>query len=132
MKRKHLLRRTAAAVLAVSFMIPIASCNKNKKTESSHSGKLIEEDMPWFETKTYQIDNGVDPDRKTQFIHSQLAGSDENNYIFFTQGNYEYPKDYDGEYESYLKLLIANVVVVDKKSGETKKIIDLLHSFDEV
>ena len=118
-------------MLAVSFMIPIASCNKNKKTESSHSGKLIEEDMPWFETKTYQIDNGVDPDRKTQFIHSQLAGSDENNYIFFTQGNYEYPKDYDSEYESYLKLLIANVVVVDKKSGETKKIIDLLHSFDE-
>ena len=130
-KEKHLLRKTAAAVLAVSFMFSIASCGKKQKTESSHSGKLIEEDMPWFETKTYLIDNGVDPDRKTQSIHSQLEGSDENNYIFLTQGNYEPPKDYDGEYASYLKLLISNVVVVDKKSGETKKIIDLLHFFEE-
>lgn len=130
----HLLRKTIAAVLAVSFAISVASCGtngKNQKTESSHSGKLIEEDMPWFETKTYLIDNGVDPDRKTQYIHSQLAGSDEDNYIFLTQGNYEPPEDYDGEYESYLKLLISNVVVVDKKSGETKKIIDLLHFFEE-
>ena len=114
---KHLLRKTIAAVLAVSFMISVAACGtngKNQKTESSHSGKLIEEDMPWFETKTYLIDNGVDPDRKTQYIHSQLAGSDEDNYIFLTQGNYEPPEDYDGEYESYLKLLISNVVVVDK------------------
>ena len=129
---KHLLRKMAAAVLAVSFMISIASCGtKPQKTETSHSGKLIEEDMPWFETKTLKIDNGVDPDRKTQYIHSQLAGSDEDNYIFLTQGNYEYPEDYDGEYESYLKLLISNVVVVDKKSGETKNIIDLLHFFEE-
>ena len=130
----YLLRKTIAAVLAVSFAISVASCGtngKNQKTESSHSGKLIEEDMPWFETKTYLIDNGVDPDRKTQYIHSQLAGSDEDNYIFLTQGNYEPPEDYDGEYESYLKLLISNVVVVDKKSGETKKIIDLLHFFEE-
>ena len=127
MKILNILHKATAALLAVSFMISIASCGKKQKMESSHSGKLIEEDMPWFETKTYLIDTGVDPDRKTQSIHSQLAGSDENNYIFFTQGNYAPPKDFDGEYESYLKLLISNVVVVDKKSGETKKIIDLLH-----
>ena len=130
-KGENLLRRTAAAVLAASFIFSIASCGRKPKTESSHSGKLIEEDMPWFEAKTYQIDNGVDPDRKTQYVHSQLAGSDEDNYIIFTQGNYEYPEDYDWEYESYLKLLISNVVVVDKKSGETKKIIDLQHFFGE-
>ena len=130
-REKHLLRKAIAAVLSVSFLISIASCGAKPKTESSHSGKLIEEDMPWFETKTIKIDNGVDPDRKTQSIHSQLAGSDEDNYIFLTQGNYEPPKDFDGEYESYLKLLISNVVVVDKKSGETKKIIDLLHFFEE-
>lgn len=130
-KESHLLRKTAAAVLAASFMFSIASCSKEEKTESSHSGKLIEEDMPWFETKTYLIDTGVDPDRKTQSIHSQLAGADEDNYIFLTQGNYEYPEDYDWEYESYLKLLISNVVVVNKKSGETKNIIDLLHFFED-
>ena len=113
-KESHLLRKTAAAVLAASFMFSIASCSKEEKTESSHSGKLIEEDMPWFETKTYLIDTGVDPDRKTQSIHSQLAGADEDNYIFLTQGNYEYPEDYDWEYESYLKLLISNIVVVNK------------------
>ena len=123
------LRKTVAAVLALSFMISTASCGKKQKTEVSHSGKLIEEKTPWFETKTFKIDNGVDPDRKTQSIHSQLAGSDEENYVFITQGNYELPEDYDWEYESYLKLLISNVVVVDKKSGETKKIIDLLHYF---
>ncbi len=128
---KHLLRKMVASLLAVSFMISIASCGTKPKTESSHSGKLIDEDMPWFETKTFKIDNGVDPDRKTQYIHSQLAGSDEDNYIFFTQGNYEYPEDYDWEYESYLKLLISNVVVVNKKSGETKNIIDLLHFFED-
>ena len=128
---KNLIRKMAAAVLAVSFMISIGSCGTKPKTESSHSGKLIEEDMPWFETKTFKIDNGVDPDRKTQSIHSQLAGADEDNYIFLTQGNYEYPEDYDWEYESYLKLLISNVVVVNKKSGETKNIIDLLHFFED-
>ena len=130
-REKRLLSKTAAAVLAASFTISIASCTKESKTESNHSGKLIEEDMPWFETRVYTIDNGVDPDRKTQFIHSELAGSDEDNYIFFTQGNYEYPEDYDWEYESYLKLLISNVVVVDKNSGKTKNIIDLLHYFED-
>ena len=125
------LRKTVAAVLALSFMISTASCGKKQKTEVSHSGKLIEENTPWFETKTFKIDNGVDPDRKTQSIHSQLAGSDEENYVFITQGNYEPPEDYDWEYESYLKLLISNVVVVEKKSGETKKIIDLLHYFED-
>ena len=129
---KHLLRRTAAAVLGISFMLPAAACSKTKTEERSHSGKLIEEDMPWFETTVFEIDNGVDPGRKTQYMYSELAGSDEENLIFFTQGNYEYPEDYDWEYESYLKLLISNVVVVDKKNGETKKIIDLLHFFKDV
>ena len=119
-------------MLAVSFMFPLASCGSDKTQKpEKHSGRLIEEDTPWFETKIFEIDNGVDPDRKTQYIYTELAGSDEENLIFFTQGNYEYPEDYDWEYESYLKLLISNVVVVDKKTGETKKIIDLLHFFKD-
>ena len=127
---KHVLRRTAAAMLAVSCMFSMASCKKAKKSDRL-SGKLIEEDMPWYEAKTFTIDNGVDPERKTQSIHSELAGSDDNNLIFLTQGNYEIPEDYDWDYESYSKLLISNVVVVDKKTGETKKVIDLLRHFGE-
>lgn len=128
---KHLLRRTAAAVLGISFMLPAAACSKTKTEERSHSGKLIEEDMPWFETTVFEIDNGVDPGRKTQYMYSELAGSDEENMIIFSQGNYEPPKDYDWEYSSYLELLISNVVVADKKTGKTKKIIDLVNYLGE-
>ena len=127
---KHVLCKAAASLLAVSFMLPMAACGKNRKTER-HSGKLITEDTPWFNVKTFEIDTGVDPNRKTQFIHSQLAGFDEENYIFLTQGNYELPKDYDWDYETYRKLLISNVVVVDKETGGTKNIIDLQHYFDD-
>lgn len=63
MKPGQYLRKTAAALLALSFVLPMASCDSKPKTEGSHSGKLIEEDMPWFETKTYVIDTGVDPDK---------------------------------------------------------------------
>ena len=59
MKSGQYLRKTAAASLALSFVLPMASCDSKPKTEGSHSGKLIEENMPWFETKTYQIDTGV-------------------------------------------------------------------------
>ncbi|MBO4927509.1 MAG: extracellular solute-binding protein [Clostridiales bacterium] len=128
--RKQVFRKTAAAVLAVAFLFSMASCKKAKKSKR-HSGKLIEENMPWYEAQTFVIDNGVDPDRKTQSIHSQLAGSDDENLIFITQGNYELPEDYDWDYETFAQLLISNVIVVDQKTGETKKVIDLLHHFGE-
>ena len=124
------LRKTAAALLAVSFVFSAASCQKAGKQERL-SGKLIEENTPWFESKAFEIDCGLDPDRKKQSIPSQLAGSDDNNWIIITQGNYMQPEDFDGEYESYLKLLFTNVVVVDKKTCDTKKVIDLQHFFGE-
>ena len=125
----NFVRKTVTTVLAVSMMLPFAACTK--KASASHGGRLIEEDSPWFNDKIIDVDPGIDKDRKTDYIYSMLGGIDDKNMVVYTQGSYEMPKDFDWETQSYSDLMIANISIIDKATGEVTKVIDAMDYIGE-
>ena len=126
---KNILRKTVTTVLALSMLLSIGACTKRKT--ASHGGRLIEEDSPWFNDKTIEVDSGADKDRKTDYIFSMLSGIDDKYMVVYTQGSYEMPKDFDWETQSYSELMIANISLIDKATGEVAKVINAMDYIGE-
>ena len=115
------LIKVAAATLAASVLLSVAACNKGSKG----GGKTITSDTPWFEVSEFEIDTGLDPNRKVQHSYTQLIGSDEKNIAIFTTGNYEYPEDVDWSNFDGTSYQISRVTLLDKATRKTAKCFDL-------
>lgn len=120
-------------VLAVSVALPIAACNKSKKSRAkSRSGEKITADSPWFDGEVISVKTTVPEkkDMKVEYTSDQLAGVDENYIAVYTTGNYKFPtgENFDWSTINYADYTICLVSVFDRKTSKTVTTIDLVSS----
>ena len=93
MKRK--LTKAVTALLTFSMLLSVASCAKNKGESKSNSGKKISDDTPWYDAEMYEVEQGLDPNKETEYAFSRFVGSDDKYVILLTNGNYKMPDNID-------------------------------------
>ena len=120
------LKKVAALMLAASFLVSMAACNKSGKTKS-RSGEVISDKTPWYEASVFNIDFGLDKSKETQNTYSQYAGMDDKYIVLYIDGNYKMPQSGDFDYSDYR---ISNIAVVDRTTKETVNTFDLSKEFE--
>lgn len=119
------LKKLAAAALAMSMLIPvgiISGCSKSNGTEESYDdAPLVEinDDTPWYTSRTIAVGSQYDQS-ETDYLYCDTIGVKDGNFVFWTQGSYKYPEDFDWETattEDYLALQINSVDVYDENGG---------------
>ena len=81
---KNCFTKIAACILVVSMALPLASCKKNESKgvdSRSSSGKKIEADTPWFDSRILKIDQGIDPNRSVDVLDQTMLGCDDEKII---------------------------------------------------
>ena len=121
------LRKVAAVTLAASVLLSMAACGKKK--EGSHSGQKISANMPWYDVTAYDVDQGLDPEKKVQNGYSQMCGFDDDCIVILTQGNYERPADFNWKEDDYTAYQISTMSILDRKTKSTIKTINLYELF---
>lgn len=119
------LIKVAAALLAFSMLLPVASCGRKKPENKSNSGKKITDDTPWFNAQIYDVDLGIDKNKELEYTYSRFAGSDDENIVILTIGNYKVPDNIDWNNYDYSDYSISVLSVMDKATKKTVKSIDL-------
>ena len=117
------LTKVAAVMLAASILFSMAACNKGGS--KSRSGQKITSDMPWFEANPFEVDNKLDPDKETEYIYSQLIGSDEKNIAVLTTGSYKLPENVDWQTFDGTGYQISKILMLDKATRKTVSTLDL-------
>ena len=123
MKRK--LTKAVTALLTFSMLLSVASCAKNKSESKSNSGKKISDDTPWYDAEMYEVEQGLDPNKETEYAFSRFVGSDDKYVILLTNGNYKMPDNIDWENYNYADYSISVISVIDRATKKTVKNIDL-------
>lgn len=126
---KNRFVKIAACILVVSMAMPLASCKKNESkggSGNSISGKKIEADTPWFDSRILKIDQGIDPNRPVDVLDQRMLGCDDNKIIIESTGTYSLPEPVDLNSINMRDYTIFNVAVIDRNSGETIQSINML------
>ena len=92
---KNRFVKIAACILVVSMAMPLASCKKNESkggSGNSISGKKIEADTPWFDSRILKIDQGIDPNRPVDVLDQRMLGCDDNKIIIESTGIVDFLK----------------------------------------
>ena len=116
--------KLVAGLLSASMLLSVAACS-NKGGSGGHGGKKISADDPWFDAKKIEVDLGIDTSKETEYKYSQLAGISDDYLIVITSGNYKMPSNADWETIDYKDYSISSLSVIDRKTNETVKIVDL-------
>ena len=125
---KSYCKKLLAAALSAAMVMSAASCNSKKDDgNGSHSGMKIAQDTPWYEAKEYPVDLGLDKNREIAYCFYKYLGGDDKNIYVLTEGSYTHPGQDFTEIEDW----IYNVSVVDRNTGETVKVVDLLKILPE-
>ena len=125
---KSCFKKLLAAALSAAMVMSAASCNKKKDDgNGSHSGMKIAQDSPWYESKEYRVDLGLDKDREVSFTHYSYLGGNDKNILIRTEGEYKHPGKNYGEREDW----VDNISMVDRNTGETVKILDVFKLLPE-
>ena len=122
------LTKVAAAALAASVLLSMAACSKKK--EGSHSGQKITSNTPWYEVTSYDIDQGLDQNKEIENSYTEMSGLDDDYIILRTQGNYKRPDNFDETKDDYSAYQISTLSIVDRKSKNTLKTVDLTTLFE--
>lgn len=123
---KRILTKAVTALLAFSMVFSIASCSKKSAGGSKgNSGKKISDDTPWFDAQIYDVDTGIDKEREVEYTYSSYAGSDADNILILTNGNYKMPDNIDWEHYNYADYSISVLSVIDRATKKTVNTIDL-------
>lgn len=117
--------KAAAALLALSMMLPIASCSRKTTGSKGNSGKKITEDTPWYDTVIYDVDQGFDKEREIEYTYSRFAGADDNNIVILTNGNYKIPDNIDWNNYNYSDYSISVLSIIDRATKKSVRTIDL-------
>ncbi len=119
------LTKAAAVLLALSMLLPAASCGRKKPDSKGNSGKKITDDTPWFDAQIYDVDQGIDTSKEVEYTYSRFAGSDDEYIVILTNGNYKIPDNIDWNNYDYSDYSIAVLSVLDRATKKTVKTIDL-------
>ena len=121
----------AACILVVSLVLPLAACKKDSKngTGKGNSGKKIEADTPWFDSKTIKVDQGLDPNRAVDMLNQRMLACDDKKIIVESTGNYKFPNPVDWNSINVYDYTIYLVTVIDRATGELIQSINLLEGF---
>ena len=126
--------RMMSALLAISLMLPISACNKDKvkdtdKTEK-RSGMKITSDMPWYNCSSYVVDAPVDTSRKLEMLEMALIGCDEKRILVHSGGSYGFSGNDDFDPDTSFEQFEL-VTVIDRATSSTVRTIDLLKFLKE-
>ncbi|MCR5329120.1 MAG: hypothetical protein K6E12_09775 [Saccharofermentans sp.] len=137
---KQIPVKAVSAVLACSMLFSIAACSKKGGSgsgagadETSHSGKKITEDMPWFNGEVLSVDDvGLDKSKELDYSYQRLVGTDDNYIVVMTTGYYKMPEVSDSEWDTFdfSAYSINTLAVIDKATNKTVKTIDLNDSLE--
>ena len=126
---KKLSIKAVSCALVVALVLPMAACNKKKgnSREKSRSGTVISSDSPWFDHTMVSSKAQYDTSKNLEYATQALAGTDEQYAGIYTNGYYKMPTGNNINWETfdYTKYQISYVSLIDKKSGEEVKKIDL-------
>ena len=123
---KRTLTKAVTALLALSMVLSVASCGKKKSAAGkSNAGKKISDDTPWFDTQFYDVDQGVDESRESEYTFSSFVGADDKYIILLTNGNYKMPDNIDWSNYNYADYSISILSILDRATKKTVKTIDL-------
>ena len=126
---KKLSIKAVSCALVVALVLPMAACNKKKgnSREKSRSGTVISADSPWFDHTMVSSKAQYDTSKNLEYATQALAGTDEQYAGIYTNGYYKMPTGNNINWETfdYTKYQISYVSLIDKKSGEEVKKIDL-------
>lgn len=117
--------KLVAGLLAASMLMSVAACSRNGGSKGGHGGTKISADSPWFDAKKLEVELGVDTSKKTDYVYSSLAGLNDDYLIVLTNGNYAMPSNADWETVDYKDYSISELAVIDRKTNETVRTIDL-------
>ena len=117
--------KPVAAFLAASMLFSLASCSKKNGGSSSHSGRKITSDTPWYDANEIAFDPGYDKAKDTDYIYSSFAGSDEKYIAIMTQGNYKIPSNIDWDTYDYRDYSISTISLIDRETRQTVNKINL-------
>ncbi len=125
-RMKRIFTKAVTALLAFSMLMSVASCSSKKKSGSgSRSGKKISEDTAWYDSQVYDLDQGLDKEREVEYAFSSFVGSDEDNIILLTYGNYKIPDNIDWTTYNYSDYEISVLSIIDRATKKTIKNIDM-------
>ena len=122
---KRIVINAVSAALAASFLFSVASCSKPK---TGKEAKKISADSPWFENKTVKVDQGLDETKKLSYTVHSPAGSDDKYIVFYNEGSYDYSEHVMETNFDFSEYYIHSIIVIDKTTYETVRIIDLNES----
>ena len=120
-----LLTAALSASMVLSVTAGITACNKEadkNDPDRSHSGMKISDSSPWYEAKEFKVDLGLEEGRDIDISTSKFIGCDDKYIYIETSCEYSHP----GKYYFTGEDTAENVSVVDRNTGETVKIIDML------
>ena len=127
---KNITVKISAVALAASLTLSIVACSKKGSGKDSRtetrSGEKISSDTPWFESKAYDVDLGLDTSKKAEYTTTSFVGADSSYLVLMTSGNYKMPENIDWENINYNDYAIYNLVTVDRSSCKTVCSIDLV------
>lgn len=122
---RNQISRTVAVVLTVSMLLSFASCRqKTPKKE----GKFIAADSPWYNSEVIDVDLGIDLSRSVDALFPRFAGADDNYICVFVDGWYKVTNW--NSIKANADYMIKNVVIVDRKTNQTYKMLDLYKVLD--
>ena len=119
------LTKVAAAALAASVLLSMAACSKKK--EGSHSGQKITSNTPWYEVTSYDIDQGLDPNKEIENSYTEMSGLDDDYIVLHTQGNYKRPDNFDETKDDYRAYQLFTLSIT-ATTGRSLLTIGLFHN----
>ena len=124
-----------SVALAASMMLSIAACNKkggsgfgSGSKDTSHSGKKIAADSPWYNSTKVDVDIDIETDRELEYTYQELAGIDKDHLYVMTSGSYKMPPDNEIDWNNfdYNSYRLMQVSEVERSTGKATSTIDLM------
>ena len=107
--KNTVLNRVLSITLISALLLSTAACGKKN---SGKAEKKIAPDDPWFDSKVYSVEPGLDTHGKEIDFKGQhkLAGADDKYIVVFSSGNYINPSRFEEYSESDYKYFLATVI----------------------
>lgn len=118
-----------ALALSMATILLITSCSF---VNTSKNARIVSADSPWFNSSTYDVDLGTDPDRELEDndYDLRLAGADENYLVVYATGDYEGTMDQkNSNFDNYVFGIVS---IIDRKTKTVVNTIDVKGSLDKI
>ena len=125
---KRLSVKIAAGVLSAAVLLSVAACDKMSFSgKQAKEGEKITADMPWYDSRYINVQQGYDETMPIENIQQNLLGLTDDYFVVRTTVNYEFPTDdayiwTDSDYYDYMREL---VLIIDRDTDRIIQLIDL-------